>query len=172
MRKYFRKRIIDLLTSAQIATVGDNIFSWRSIPDDIHDLPVIIVLPKEEISSAFDESPKSYRKELEMVIEIKTVGDSDESLIDELDDLSELVEDLIEADFELESKALMNLSSVQYQTEADGQSPVGSVILTFVIIYKTEARKPATLDELKSIASKWNVNDNDEVSPQDVIDFD
>lgn len=171
MRKYFRKRIISILKDAQIATVEDNVFSWRSIPDSINELPVIIVYGKNEISSPLDESPKSYEKQFEVTIEIKTMATDDEELNDELDDLSQLVEDLIEADFDLERQALVNHSGTQYQTEPDGQSPVGSVMMTFVITYKKNARNESDLDDLKTIASKWNVNDNSEVSPEDVIEF-
>lgn len=172
MRKYFRKRIIELIKNAQIAGVLDNVFSWKSTPDDIQTLPVVIVYTKSENSQILDESPKSYQKDFEVQIEIKMMDDDDDLLSDQMDDLSELIEDIIEADFEMEDRALLTQSNAQYQTEPDGQSPVGSVILTYVISYKKNARGEATLDDLKTIASKWNVNDNDEVSPTDVITFD
>lgn len=169
-RKYLRKKIQDLLKAGNIEGIGKDVFSMRSIPSSIEELPVILLYPKNENISRFDESPKRYIRSLNIIIEVITTDDNDEILSDELDRLSADVEKIIEKDTEIESCVeSIELQSVIYDTEGDGQSPVGSATLTYQIDYITEPREEGPLADFNTAGAEWHANDHIDNDTNDTI---
>ena len=169
-RKYLRKKIQDLLKTANIDGVGNDVFSMRSIPSSIEELPIILLYPKNEGVSRFDEAPKRYLRSLNIIIELITVDDSDECLSDTLDDLSAAIEAAIEKDVDLESCVeSVELTSVVYDTEGDGQSPVGSAVLNYQIDYITESRDDFTHADFNQADVTWHANDHLDDDTKDII---
>lgn len=171
-RKYLRKKVAQVLKDAKIPHIDQDVFTQRSIPTNIDTLPVALVYTKTLIADRLDESPKRYVKDLDVIIEVITQNDNDECLADELDDLSLLAEKAIEDSIELEKcTEYVNLKSVINDTEGDGQSPIGSSILTFTIGYVTEPRTDWIHPDLKTISTTYRANGNEDDTAQDLITF-
>lgn len=169
-RKYLRKKIQDLLKAGNIEGVGKDVFSMRSISSDIEELPIILIYPKNENISRFDESPKRYLRTLTIIIEVISTDNNDEILSDELDRLSSDVENVIEKDLEIESCVEnIELQSVIYDTEGDGQSPVGSATLTYQVDYITEPREDGPLSDFNTAGAEWHANDHSDNDTNDEI---
>lgn len=168
-RKYLRKKVVQVLKDAKIPYIDQDVFSQRSVPSNIDSLPVALVYTKTMQADRFDESPKRYLKDLDVMIEVVTQNDDDECLADEMDDLSILVENAIEDSIELEKcTEYINLKTVINDTEGDGQSPTGSSILTFTIGYVTEPRTAWVLPDLKTIQTTYKANGNED-GAQDIL---
>lgn len=161
-RKYIRKAVQQVLKDFDIPGIGAAVFSQRSIPTNIDTLPIIIIYSNDVQVSRFNEACKDYMKNLSLTIEIITQNDDDELLMDELDDLSLVVESIMENARDLENQLeYINLQSVRYKTEGDGQSPVGSAILTYDIKYYFEPDLMDSLDELRSINTIFKKSEDD-----------
>lgn len=171
-RKSLRKKIQTLLKDADLPGVGKDVLTMTSIPSSIENLPVILLYPKNETIDRFDESPKRYRRSLDIIIEIKTMHDTDELLTDEMDDLTSLVEDIIENDTTIEKEVEhIELKSVNFDTEGAGQSPIGSVKMTYEIDYITEPRIDPEFDSFDNLNATWKANAHESDDAQDEIDF-
>ena len=169
-RKYLRKKIQQLLKDANIPGVGQDVFSMRSIPTGVDSLPLILLYPKNETLDRFDEAPKRYRRSLDMIIEIQTVHDDDELLTDEMDDLAAKVEQVIEDDIVIEADVEhIELKTVAYDTEGDGQSPIGAVKMTYEIEYITEPRSEVAHPDFNQADAVWNANGHPDDSTKDTI---
>lgn len=159
-RKSLRKKVMSLLKGAAIGDIGEDVFSQRSIPTDVHSLPVALVYIQDVSVDRLDEAPKRYLENAQVVIEVVTKHNDDEQLADEMDDLSALVELAMEGDLELEKELnSMNLVSIFNQTEGDGQSPIGSSKLTYMCEYVREPRPEPVLDDLETIHTEYKIND-------------
>lgn len=171
-RKYLRKKIQDLLKAANIEGLGTDIFSMRSIPSNIENLPIALIYPNTETITRFDEAPKRYMRSLNVVIEVITLDDNDECLADDMDRLASDVEKAIEDDIEISGCVeSIELQSVNYTTVGEGQSPVGSVIMSYQIEYITEPRSKFTHPDFNTGDVTWHANDHLDDDTKDSIDL-
>lgn len=176
-----KKKVIQILKSKKIGDVGDRIFPRRSSPQESEDLPVINVYPSSESIERHNESPKEYRRVLQLELEIESTHDTDDLLSDELDCLAQEVEDAIEGTRDLysmkdknDNEGLINdyeLLNIQYDTEGGGMSPLGSVRLTYNFEYYTNEDRTEILDDLKTIDNDWRANSNADGDAKDQINF-
>lgn len=168
IREYVRDILIETGTPA-----GDNIKVGRTAPNWIEHIPAINIFPSNESIQRFNEAPKSYRREFSLAIECIAAGNDDDDLDYNLEVMAERVEDIMEIDETLGDQVdRIELQSVEYQTEPDGQSPTGAVVLTYNVRWYSNANQPGyiCLDDLKQVNSEWQVGHHNE-SPQDnVID--
>jgi hypothetical protein len=174
-RKWIRKRVLEILRAANIPDVGDDIFSNKSLPSIASEpglLPCINLFTKISNVERSDEAPKSYRKTMEITLEIIAINDDDDKLSDQLDDISQRVEDVIEDDFELERQLeAIDLTSIQTTTEGDGQSPIGSTRVIYEAIFIEQARKEMVMDDLLALGNNWKMNNNENEDAKDEIQF-
>lgn len=171
-RKYLRKKIQEVLKDANIESIGSDVFSMRSIPSSIEELPIVLIYTKNESINRFDEAPKRYMRSLNVLIEVIVTDGNDECLSDRLDELSSLVEQAIEKDNTIEVQVeTIELQSVVYDTEGDGQSPVGSASLNYVVEYITEPRGESLLPEFETADVTWNANQHIDPDTKDLIDI-
>ena len=169
-RKFLRKKIQDLLKKSNIDGIGQDILSMRSIPSSIEHLPIALIYPKNESVTRFDEAPKRYLRSLNIMIEIITTDDNDECLSEQLDDLSAAVEQAIENDTEIEAVVeSIELTSVVYDSEGDGQSPVGTAVLNYQINYVTEPRPEFTHADFDTADTTWHANGHTDDTTKDTI---
>jgi hypothetical protein len=176
-----KKKVIQILKAKGIGDVDDRIFPRRSSPQESEDLPCINVYPSSESIERHNESPKEYRRVLQLELEIESTHDTDDLLSDELDALAQEVEDAMEGTDELYlmkdkngNDGLINdyeLLNIQYDTEGGGMSPLGSVRLTYNIEYYTNEDRPEILDDLKIIDNDWRANNNQDGDAKDQINF-
>tara|TARA_Y100000310_G_scaffold243676_1_gene248269 strand:- start:36012 stop:36572 length:561 start_codon:yes stop_codon:yes gene_type:complete len=176
-----KKRVIEILKNKSIGDVDNRIFPRRSSPQESEDLPCINIYPSSESIERHNESPKEYRRVLQMEIEIESTHNTDELLSDELDALAQEVEDAIEGTRDLYgmkdkngNDGLINdyeLLNIQYDTEGGGMSPLGSVRLTYNFEYYTNEDRTEILNDLKTIDNDWRANNNTDGDAKDQINF-
>ena len=169
-RKSLRKKVVEILKAANDPLFGQNVFPNRSIPSQIDTLPVILVYSKNAPVDRRDEAPKSYVINQEIVIECITQHDDDDKLSDELDDLSDAVIKIIEDDFYLEENCEeVSLTGLITDTEAEGQSPVGSTKVSFLMAINYEPRTELVLDDLNKVENNFKVNDNQNNDAKSIV---
>lgn len=106
------------------------------------------------------------------MIELITTDNNDECLTDEMDDLTLLIEEAIEKDIELKSCIEnLELQSVVYDTAGEGDSPVGSATITYLIEYITEPNIRDSFADFNTAATTWKPNGHEDDSAQDVIEL-
>lgn len=136
-----------------------------SIPLQAESLPALRVYSTNESVSRFNEAPKNYKRNLTLAIECIDCGDDDDNLDMRLEILGEQVETLLELDETLGKLVnKLELSGAAYQYEADAQSPIGSLILTYNVEFFTYAQRETVLDEYLSTGVKWEIGHHDESS--------
>lgn len=171
-RKSLRKKIVEILKAANNTMFGQNVFPNRSIPTNVDTLPVVLVYSRNAPVDVRDESPKSYIIQQDIVIECISQHDDDGKLSDEIDDISEAVIAIIEDSFELEENCEhVTLSSIMMDTEGEGQSPIGSVRITYSIGLNFVPRQSLILDDLFELENNFKMNDNENNDAKDVIEF-
>lgn len=169
-RKSLRKKIVEILKAADNELFEDRVFPNRSIPTKNDTLPVILVYSKNAPVDRRDESPKSYLIRQDIIIECITQHDDDDKLSDELDDLSDAVIKIIEDDFFLEENCeSVSLSGLITDTEAEGESPIGSTKVTYTFALNYEPRQDLILDDLKELENNFMMNDNENNDAKDIL---
>jgi len=181
-RKRIRKKIVEVLKAADIPGVGEDVFSQTSIDSDTDELPVINVYILSEPVSRNDQTPKTYQRNLSIQLEIQTTHDNDELLMDELDDLSQLVENALEGTNELydmkdatNTEDLINdydLANTAYETEGNGSSPIGSVKINYNFEYYTNEDRAPVLDEFDRFETQYNANGNTDGDAKEISELD
>jgi hypothetical protein len=137
-RKLIRQAFAEHLKNKTPA--GKNVFPSRSEPlwDQI-ELPAICIYAGRENITIQDESPRKYRRELEIRVEIGVTGsDAD----DQLDDIGDAVERMIgRSDRLLYAKehvvADIILTSEQIDFRDEGRKIIGSLLIIYTATYFT-----------------------------------
>lgn len=169
-RKSLRKKIVEVLKAANNPLFGQDVLEQRSVPTDIESLPVILIYSKSTSVDRFDESPKRYLESVDITMECITQHDDDSLLADELDDLAAAVEKIIEDNYYLEENCeFINLKSVMSDTEGDGQSPIGSMRLTYTFGIINEPRQDVVHADLNTLDNNWQMNDNLNNDAKDIL---
>jgi len=182
IRKLLRKRVQQVLKDANITDVGSDVFTRRSYQSDEQLLPIILIYPNTENAERFDESPKRYKRDYQITIEIQTTHDNDELLADELDDLASSVEYAIENDsilqgydpYDAENDMHVEdteVLSIEYDQEGVGSSPVGTCRIVFNISYIHDAYYQRENDPFNGLDTKWDIGDHGENQAADKIDL-
>jgi len=170
IKSKIRKQIRETLKGNTEA--GDQVFVSRSIPSQVEDLPAVIIYSNSENVSRFHDSPKDYRRELIVTIECQAAENTDEETEELLEVIAEKIEDLLELDETLGGLSdRLELTGSQYQYESDGQSPIGVLILQYVVRFYTAAIYEGVqcLDDLKVIHIDHKIGHHNE-SPDAVVD--
>lgn len=181
-RKRIKHKIVEILKSADIPGIGQDVHAQRSIPTEQESLPVALVYIRSEPVTRENESPKVYQRTLNLDIEIQSTHDTDAELSDELDDLAQYVEDAMEGADDLMNMVhigtkdlkLINdfdLINTAYETESNGSSPDGSVRLTYNIEYYTDEDRPGVLNEFKRFETQYNINGNEDGDSKELNEF-
>lgn len=181
-RKRIRKKVIEILKNKNIPEVEQSIFSQRSVASGAEELPLIIVYIKSETNERHNESPKSYKRNVLIEIEINTTHNTDDELADEMDDLSQYVEDALEKSepefFKMKDRKGLdglindyNLSSSLYDSDGDGMNPVGSVRLVYDFEYYTDENRESSLADFKKMESTYHVNDNSDGDVKEISEL-
>jgi hypothetical protein len=153
----------------------NRVYIGRTVPtktDEPNALPILLIYSIDEDVRRFNQAPKNYRRNLTVNIECIDTGNTDDDLDRRLEVLAETVEDLMEKDERLGLKEVnfLELTGANYQAQADGESPFGSLILTYNVEYFRDAilEGAACLDDLKVIDTKWKVGHQGPLSPTDI----
>lgn len=152
---------------------GENVFVSRSTKFDHAELPAILIYPSGEKISKLDEAPKRYVRDFTCKIEIIGAASTDDELDLQLEKIGEQVESILELNEDPNSglgKLINSLdqSGTDYSFEGEGQTPVGSLILTYQFEFlKYGIPEGAELEDLKGVDIKWKLPTGNETPPDD-----
>ena len=173
-RKQIRKEVVDLLRKKKLDRIDDKVYGNRSIPDQSNMLPVINVYPRSEDLEEWTQAPRQHIRSLQLVVEIKADESTDEKTSDFLDDTADMVERHITADDTLDGNVEdIELSSVEFEYQGEGEQLAGSCRLVFIAKYirgAPETRADQRTDDFKTVGVDWDLPDTGEdVDTQDEI---
>lgn len=175
-KRKIKVAIRDILLKAK-TEAHNRVHISRSIPprpDDTDDeSPIILIYTSDESAEVFDRAPKRYRRVLNVKIELIDIGSTDDQLDGRLELLGEQVETAMELNDTLDGTASrFEFSGSQYQFEADGQSPVGALVLQYQVEFFTQAIRSGSIcyDDLKVIDIDWKVGHDGDEAPGRQID--
>lgn len=165
IKEAIKKLLIDGDTDAET-----RVSISRSIPTDAQNVPALLIYTTGEAVSRFNEAPKNYRRALNVNIEIMAAGNDDEHLDLILETIGDEVEQLMEKDETLGGLCnKLELVATAYQSEPDGQSPLGSLVLSYSVDFFTDAQQLADdcLEEFQGTDLDWKVGHNN--APSDSV---
>ena len=172
MRRLILENIRKVL--AEKVITKDRIFINRGIDADIEEIPLININSLSEGVSIFDESPRSYRRTLEVNIECLATGASGFESYEVLESMVEATEQTIEEDGFLNGlERTMMLNRIDYEFEPGGQLPVYSASMSYLVerVVSAQDFSKNCFDVLKTIAIDWKIpdnNDDDAIDAQDL----
>lgn len=139
-RKIIRKKIQEILKGK--TDVGDRILTNQGTPTWDKELPVIIIYPKNESVTMFNQAPRELRKDLEVVLEVIAKGpeileDIEKPTVeDQLDDILEQIECALSPDQTLGDVTDNHvLTNVDFEFAADGGFLIGHARVTYTVTY-------------------------------------
>jgi hypothetical protein len=141
LRQSIRERVAADVTS--LVTTGANVFQSRIFPVEESKLPCLLVYTTSEDSEPTEmASPRPMTRILNVVVQgVVSAAQPD----DTLDLISKEVEVALAGDVSLNSLANNSyLSSTEIEFNADGASPIGTVILNYVVEYRNLDNNPET----------------------------
>lgn len=174
VRRAVREKTKELLLGQTGA--GANVFISRAIPNEAELLPVINIYTGDENVENFDESPKRYRRNLQLVIEVGLVGDDDDGLDLERDKFGDVIEAIMEEDETLDSLVdTINLVSNELRQDAGGESPSGKLSLTYDVRYFLYPTTKKAVHDFHGADVDWRLKRPEElpdsVDAEDTIDI-
>lgn len=169
-----RRQILENIQDAIGNEVIDrrSVFINRGIDADANELPVININSISEDVSRFDQNPKTYKRNFQFTIECLVGGDTFQQVHERIEDITEMVEQLIEGDNRLNSIRMeTNLNRIEFEYESEGEAPIGNSIL----YYSVERSEPAETDPdklrtLRDIHIEWKLTGDTNENQVDALD--
>jgi len=164
-RKLIRRAAAEHLRGKTIA--GENVFASRVMPLwERQELPAICVYGERETIELFQESPREYRRELELHVVCALDASGDEAVDDLLDDFGDRVERLIARSNRLtigneQVVSDILLAGEQIEVRADGRRKIGALLIVYTATYYTnepDDLDPEPIDDLDTVATDYNLN--------------
>ena len=156
-RKALRKKVVSLLKGKTAA--GDNVIGNRSLVVKEEDLPAIMVYPRSEAISEYTETPRIYKRELALNIEVVSKAATDEGAADSVDDICETIESIMAVDDRLDCTVQFSkLTDTTFDYQDNGAVPVHSALMTYLAVYLKGA--PESRDDgadLETISTDWEI---------------
>lgn len=164
-RKLIRNAAVAHLAGKTVAE--QNVFASRSAPLwQRQELPAICVYGERETIELFNESPREYRRELELRIECVAQAVGSQNIDDIIDDFGDRVERLIGRSnrLEFEGEAAVSdilLAGEQISISAEGEHTIGALLIVYTATYYTtepDDLDPEPIDDLDTVATNYNLN--------------
>ena len=139
LRQSIRERIATVVTG--LTTTGSNVFQSRVYPIEDSKLPCLLVYTTSEDSEVTEmASPLPMTRSLNVIVQ-GVVGATTPD--DTLDLISKEVEVALAGDVTINSLANNSfLSSTEIEFNADGAKPIGTVILNYIVEYRSLDNNP------------------------------
>ena len=138
IRSYFETQLTGL------ASIGSNIYESRIYPLVQAKLPALIVYTSsEDVEEVSFSSYVSQERKLTVTVEgyVRALANFDDSL----DQIAVEVEEAILDDRTLGGLAKdCQLASISTQFSGEGEQPVGTIVLSFQVTYRTQSGQPET----------------------------
>jgi len=170
MRRQILENIQDAIGNEVISR--KSVFINRGTDADERELPVININSISEEVTRHDQNPKSYRRNFLITIECLVGGGSFSEVHERIEDITEMVEQLIESDNNLNSLQMeTNLNRIEFEYESGGEAPIGNSIMYYNVDRIVPAETdPDKLRSLRSIHIEWKLPDNNEDNDVDARD--
>tara|TARA_A100000171_G_C2118400_1_gene139244 strand:+ start:366 stop:797 length:432 start_codon:yes stop_codon:yes gene_type:complete len=132
-RQSIRERVASTLTG--LTTTGSNVFQSRVYPIENTKLPCLLIYTREETSEPLTTNPpRAIEKILSLVVEGYVKANS--NFDDTIDTICEEVEEALFTDRLINDLALDSfLINTDISYNAEGDNPLGIVVMTFQITY-------------------------------------
>lgn len=170
-----RKQIRDhvLLALKGHTDAGLNVWASRALPvwNGVAGLeavmPAILIYTRSERADVFNESPREYRRVLQIAVQLHVLGEDTD---DPLDAMAEQVEALILDDDTLGGTVSdVRLADSEFVFTDDGEQEMGAARLTFEAEYFDEIDIRAE-DVLATLHAQWDMGDPDgQIDAEDTI---
>lgn len=138
IRSYFETQLTGL------ASIGSNIFESRIYPLVQAKLPALIVYTSsEDVEEVSFSSSVSQERKLTVTVEgyVRALANFDDSL----DQIAVEVEEAILDDRTLGGLSKdCQLTGISTQFSGEGEQPVGTIVLSFEVTYRTQSGQPET----------------------------
>tara|TARA_Y100001973_G_C5148886_1_gene306989 strand:- start:60 stop:506 length:447 start_codon:yes stop_codon:yes gene_type:complete len=141
LRQQIRERAATRLTG--LSTTGSNVFQSRTYPLERASLPGICIFTNEETSEIQSQgNPRNVQKILSLSIQgFATQGFT--GVDDTLDTISKEIEIAMQGDINLNNLAQDSyLSETSISISGEGEKEIGSVTLTYTVIYQHAENNP------------------------------
>lgn len=118
----------------------------QTTPTDDEEVPAILIYAVSENVNRFNQSPKDYKRVLTLTIECISNGNHDDDLDVQLENLGEQVEAIMEMDETLGDLVdRVELTASAYATSEEGSTYMGSLFLTYDVVFYTNAIRPGSV---------------------------
>lgn len=177
IRKAIREEVVETLKAANTA-VGQNVFPSRvrAAWDHDNELPCILVYTRTEPAEIDAESPRSYKRNLRIAVEI--LAKADDNLDNTLDDIAEQVESALFKDETRGNRCEDTiLTDSELELLPDGDTLIGACRITFETPYYKDA--PAAGEEnetpvpFEGTNNEWDLGPepDDQMEAEDEVDL-
>lgn len=169
-RSNIRKSVVEMLRDR--TDCADRVFSNRARQLWPEELPAIMVYTRTENVSEFGSAPRTLRRNLRLAVEV--VAKADDDLDDELDRIADQVESLIQSDDTLGGIVSdIVIQDSEMSLAGQGETLFGSVVMTFQVVYFTEAVSNDELVDFETLNVKYDLknSDTETVEAEDRIQF-
>lgn len=155
IREAIKTQLIGALPGPTYATAaGARVYESRLAPIPTAQLPAISVYTADETvdPASYDTAPRELKRTVNVSIVgwVSTVANG--AIEDALDALALQIETAMDSDLNLSTTAFTSgLLSTEIGISNDGNRPMGAVSLTYSIVYYTDIRVSAPVDELDTV---------------------
>ncbi len=169
--------------------VGLNIFTNLATAQWSEDLPLVVIYSQSEEIGILGDSPREYKRTLELAIEIMASGPEDPNttdgdlLEDILDDIAEEIETELNRDETVGELAKLFgnscklvdeliLGTVEFEFTGEGSKPTGSCRLIYNVVYhefRPASLDQQTTDDFETAQAEWFVGHHDE-APDAIVE--
>ena len=189
-RKTIRDQIKKLLAGQTDA--GQRVYTNRSSPtwqEELNNGPVILIYTLNENVERYAQSPREYKRQLEVTVEIIATGPEDDTCPENCELLLDDILDMMA--FQVDCYLLVTNTlgcdennnafvdefqplSVRFDFDSSGQKPIGSAILTYQAVY--HENQPADLSKLENLGIferagvDWKVGHHDDEPDADITE--
>lgn len=142
-RETIRARVATMLTG--LTTTAARVFQSRVYNVQESELPCLLIYTvSEDVAEVTLGDPRTLERVLTLVVEGKAQATAD--LDDTLDDIGQEVETALGGDPDLSIGVYDTLlETVEIDYSADGDVPVGSIVMRFLVTYRTAENAPGVI---------------------------
>lgn len=175
-RKAIRRKFVSLIKHGR-TDADKNVFANRTNKNWIEDLPAVnIYIESESGNEIFQPAPLVFSRYINLTLDCVVKGRDEEEASDNLDDLTDQIEQLIgtaesyDEDFRCLLEEILP-SGASFDFDEEGSQVVASCALAYRLKYYANAtRNPGKLDQLTKMGAEYSlgVDSENELTLSDV----
>ena len=140
---HVRAQIRDAVATA-LTGLGATVIKSRFFPNDEASLPVFLVYTvNEAVDLGMASGSDTMFRRLSVIVDASAIDD-EQTLDDTLDNFAVSIETALAGNTYSSIALDTDLTSTEINTSTEGRQPLGTVRLTFEVLYRTSKTNPAT----------------------------